>query len=412
MVHIVNKQRFLAFVLAALLYIAVIAGVGFYLLVHGENTVQRRLQMTPHADIALFDETVEEAPQADMTETVPDSWQDDVVTDDMVADDAAEDAAQNTVSDVEQPVQENEPEQVETPLTPEAEKPVVEQNDTQTDTVVEPTVPAVSVNPDAVPVAVQQQDNHVPVWKRYARPFNANEKRPRIALIVSDLGLARNATDVAVQDLPGEVTLAFSSLVPDLDSWFAKARAAGHEILLTIPMEPNNYPQNDPGPNALLLTLDDAENLVRLKRALDRIQGFIGITPYMGDKFVTSEAKMTPVMQMLRDKELLVLDHSLNGSSVIAPLARLGKMPFSRVDLKIDAAANINSVDEQLANLEKIAKEHGSAVGIALPYPVTFERLKLWIAGLDKKGIALAPLSALVTIEPSPVQVVDTPAAQ
>lgn len=409
MAAFLKKQRYLAFAVAVLLYGAIIAGVALCLFAKGEETVQRRLQMTPQAKVSL----VTEKPAT--PEAVPQSWQEegnpvddtvletgDTAQEEVAETIAAEQNAEKTVEEVtppaaktEQPAQEQTP--VATETTPAEMPPAVVTNP------LDEASPAVSVNTDAQPVP----DTHVPVWKRYARPFDAKDTRPRIALVIADLGLARNATDVAVQELPGEVTLAFSSLVPDLENWIAKSRAAGHEILLTIPMEPANYPQNDPGPNALLLASDDAENVARLQRALQRGTGFVGIMPYMGEKFVTNEEKMTPVMQLLREKEMLVLDNSLNGSSVIGPLARLGKMPFMRADLKVDAAAAIGSIEEQLANLEKIAKERGFAVGVAMPFPVTFERVKAWIAELDKKGIALAPLTSVVTIAPSPVQVVE-----
>ena len=32
----------------------------------------------------------------------------------------------------------------------------------------------------------------------------------------------------------------------------ARAREAGHEVLLEVPMEPFDYPDNDPGPQTLL----------------------------------------------------------------------------------------------------------------------------------------------------------------
>src|SRR5690606_936651 len=149
--------------------------------------------------------------------------------------------------------------------------------------------------------------------------------------------------------------------------WTIKARAAGHELLLTVPMEPENYPQNDPGPNTLLTSLPDKDNVSRLRWALSRADGFVAVMPSMGEKFVQVEDKMVPVLDVLREDGLLIVDNTLNKDSLIAPLSRLGKVPFVRTDLWIDAAASRGAIQEQLTKLEEIAKERGQAIGVAMP---------------------------------------------
>lgn len=398
--HTPKRTTLLSIAIAALIYGAVLAGGMLWLWSNGEATVLQRLNDTPQTSVDLFEkETVAD---------VPASWSEDNVQQE-VPSEGQEDAGTETPStETSEQVTEAQPEQQPAEEKPVEQVPAVDPvpaaevtppvTDTPEETVTEPSV---TINQDAVPVT------SLSTWKRFARPFDAKDTRPRIALVVTDLGLARNAAEAAVQSLPGEVTLAFSSLVPDLQDWFSKAKAAGHEILLTIPMEPVNYPQNDPGPNALLLTLEKKDNLDRMTRALARTDGYVGIIPYMGEKFVTQEDAMVPVMETVHEQGLAILDATMNNNSVIAPLARLGKIPFARATLRVDAAASGASVDSQLEQLEKTARENGAAIGVALPYPVTLERLKTWAATLEKKGLVLAPLSAVLTQSTvSPVQVV------
>src|SRR5690606_38326312 len=155
------------------------------------------------------------------------------------------------------------------------------------------------------------------------------------------------------------------------------------ELLLTVPMEPENYPQNDPGPNTLLTSLPDKDNVSRIRWALARADGFVAVMPAMGEKFVLAEEKLVPVLDVIRDEGLMMVDSTLNKDSLIAPLSRLGKVPFARADLWIDAAAAHGAIQEQLAKLEELAKARGQAIGITMPYPVTFEQLKPWIEGLE-----------------------------
>ena len=81
-------------------------------------------------------------------------------------------------------------------------------------------------------------------------------------------------TQTAVKTLPANVTLAFQTIAPSLGDWIAQARLVGHEVLLAVPMEPNNYPQNDPGPQTLLTGLPAATNTQRLTSALAHSRKF------------------------------------------------------------------------------------------------------------------------------------------
>ncbi|MBV9557371.1 MAG: divergent polysaccharide deacetylase family protein, partial [Pseudolabrys sp.] len=89
----------------------------------------------------------------------------------------------------------------------------------------------------------------------YARPIKLPPDKadaPRIALIVGGLGISASATSDAMEKLPGAVTFAFAPFSLDVDNLAAQARAADHEVLLQAPMEPFDYPDNDPGPQTLL----------------------------------------------------------------------------------------------------------------------------------------------------------------
>src|SRR5205807_2411226 len=104
-------------------------------------------------------------------------------------------------------------------------------------------------------------------WQVYARPFDGADRRPRIAVVMSELGLAGLVTESAIRELPPAVTLVFSPYARQrpIATWVEQARAAGHETLLGVPMEPLDFPRQDPGPHTLLTTLDAARNTERLE---------------------------------------------------------------------------------------------------------------------------------------------------
>ena len=119
----------------------------------------------------------------------------------------------------------------------------------------------------------------------FAQPVKAlpgKPDAPRVALIVGGLGVSTSATSDAIAKLPGPVTLAFMPYGSDVVALVARARGEGHEVLLQVPMEPFDYPDNDPGPQTLLTSLAPQQNIDRLYWLMSRIQAYVGIINMMG----------------------------------------------------------------------------------------------------------------------------------
>ena len=122
-------------------------------------------------------------------------------------------------------------------------------------------------------------------------------KMPVVAIVVGGLGVGAAKTTDAIMKLPPAVTLAFTPYGSDPAKLAERARAQRHEILLQIPMEPFDYPDNDPGPQTLLTTLNAEQNLDRLYWHLSRFQGYAGIANFMGARFVATDAVMQPIVR-------------------------------------------------------------------------------------------------------------------
>ena len=237
-------------------------------------------------------------------------------------------------------------------------------------------------------------------WQVYRRPYDISDTRPRVAVVVSGLGRSSAATEAAIQDLPGEVTLAFLPYGPNLQHWINLARAAGHEVLLNLPMEPLDYPANDPGPNTLLTALSIEQNQSRLNWTLSRVTGYVGVSNHMGSRFTASEEAMAPVIESLKSRGLLFLDSREAARSTGAILATKSRVPRAIVDRYIDKReASRVVIDANLAEVERIAVADGVALAMGQQYPVTIERLRAWLDTLDGKGISLAPISAIVNMQ-------------
>ena len=218
-------------------------------------------------------------------------------------------------------------------------------------------------------------------------------KMPVVAIVVGGLGVGAAKTTDVIMKLPAAVTLAFTPYGSDPGRLVERARVQRHEILLQVPMEPFDYPDNDPGPQTLLTTLTPEQNLDRLYWHLSRFQGFAGIANFMGARFVVTDAVMQPIIREAAKRGLGYLDDGSAPRSVAPSLAAGQAMPFARADFAIDAVPTAAEIDRALARLETLAKERGTAVGVASALPVSIERIGVWIKALESHGIMLVPLT-------------------
>ncbi|CAN7748256.1 divergent polysaccharide deacetylase family protein [Bradyrhizobium sp. LjRoot220] len=218
-------------------------------------------------------------------------------------------------------------------------------------------------------------------------------KMPVVAIVVGGLGVGAAKTVDAIMKLPPAVTLAFTPYGADPTKLAERARAQRHEILLQVPMEPFDYPDNDPGPQTLLTTLAPEQNIDRLYWHMSRIQGYAGIANFMGARFVATDAVMQPVIREAAKRGLGYLDDGSTPRSAAPALAAGQAMPFARADFTIDAVPTSAEIDRTLVKLETLAKERGLAVGVASALPISIERIAAWIKTLENRGILLVPLT-------------------
>jgi polysaccharide deacetylase 2 family uncharacterized protein YibQ len=230
----------------------------------------------------------------------------------------------------------------------------------------------------------------------YARPSQyaaaSPGAPPRIAILIIGLGLPDAPPKTVLKGLPAPVSVAYGAYGRSLQDAVAEARAEGHEVLLQIPLEPQNYPNVDPGPHTLLTTLPPADNIKRLQWLMSRYTGYVGVTNHMGGKFQASAQSLQPVLEELKRRGLLYVDGEGAQDSAAAQVAGTIGLDYSVVHVQIDAG----DPAQQLAKLEQVAKERGAAIGVARAKPATVKQLSDWAAKLEGKGIVLVPVSAAV----------------
>jgi uncharacterized protein len=237
------------------------------------------------------------------------------------------------------------------------------------------------------------------VMSAYARvaaidPAKAN--LPRIAVIVGGLGISAATTAEALAKLPAAVTFAFAPYGADIARVAGRARSEGHELLLQLPMEPFDYPDNDPGPQTLLTGLSPDQNVDRMHWLMSRMQGYVGVANFMGARFTATEGSLAPVLRETAKRGLLFVDDGSSPRSLASQIAGANSLPFAKVDVVVDAVTTPSEIDRALTRLEATARENGAAVGMASALPVSIDRLSQWIKAVEQRGLVVVPVTAII----------------
>jgi polysaccharide deacetylase 2 family uncharacterized protein YibQ len=219
---------------------------------------------------------------------------------------------------------------------------------------------------------------------------------PAIAIVIDDLGADAIGTRRAIA-LPKEVSLSFLPY-PEAAPQFARdALRAGHQVLVHVPMEPDG--RTDPGPNALLTSLDTATNITRLDWALSRIPGFLGINNHEGSRFTADRAALVPVIEHLAERHVFFLDSRTSADTQVVTMARAFGVASAGRDVFLDDTVSAQAIAAQLARAETIAREQGVAVAIGHPHLETMDALAKWATQAASRGYELVTASEAIRLK-------------
>ena len=233
-------------------------------------------------------------------------------------------------------------------------------------------------------------------FNEYSRPYEGKKSdKPRVAVIVSGLGHSRAATDAAINNLPPEISLAIDSHARGVSYWMERAREFGHEVLLTLPLESETFPFEDPGPGTLRVLSAPEENVNQMEWVMSRASGFFGLMGVAGSKFTTNDEQISFILKAIKDRGIMFVDGGYTPFSLVPRIAFKEKVTWAAVEIDLDRKLEGSAIDLKLAEFEKLATSRSLAIGRISNSPVSLARLSAWIKTLSDKGIELVPVSAL-----------------
>jgi hypothetical protein len=232
---------------------------------------------------------------------------------------------------------------------------------------------------------------------RYARPWSGT-RGTRIAIVVGGLGLSQSGTQRALDTLPEDITLAFAASGNSLFRWMPIARRGGHEILLQLPLEPFDYPENDPGRLTLVTADSAAANLKRLHEAMGRMTNYTGVMNYLGGRFLADADALEPVMKDISARGLLFLDDGSSAQSLSADYAKAYGSPHAFADVVLDEEVGKAAILGKLDELERVALRKGQAIGVASAFDESVDAITQWAREAQGRGIEIVGVSALADV--------------
>ncbi len=252
-----------------------------------------------------------------------------------------------------------------------------------------PPVPA----PEII-IKPERNDQASEAWQKYAAAgVSVPENNAKVILVIDDLGIVKGISKQMI-DMDVPLTLSFLPYASGISAQVNDAYAKGHDILVHVPMEPKG--RADPGPHALLSGTTARVQMTSIDYNLGQFSNYIGINNHMGSTFTEDAEAVDRLLNVVKDKGLMVLDSKTTSKSLLEEMAYKKNIPVTNRDVFLDNVRDVDYIMGQLAKLERIAKRDGTALAIGHPYAQTVTALKKWIPTLKAKGITIVPISQII----------------
>jgi polysaccharide deacetylase 2 family uncharacterized protein YibQ len=193
-------------------------------------------------------------------------------------------------------------------------------------------------------------------WIAFSRRYPPEGPAARVGLLMINVGADEALMQRAIDELPGEVSLAFLPGTSDLVRWMARAREHGHESYLMLPVE-DPAGTVERGIRPLEASAEAAENVRRLRAAMARSEGYVGLVMPAPGPVSQQEAIARPLVKEIADRGLALIE--------ITPSAGASALSQLSIELGVGYARSSTVLDYKLA---------GQAVGASL------NRLLEWTA--------------------------------
>lgn len=215
--------------------------------------------------------------------------------------------------------------------------------------------------------------------------------KPKIALIITNLGLNRRSTELAIT-LPKQCALGFLPYTKTLKPLLNKAQSKGHEVYLYLPLQTSNSFESQ-GKHVLSTKLPPEEIALRLQIILNSHMKYDGVYSNYKEVFTDNIKASMSIFDQIADKNLIFI----MGKGRTDKVEKHFKMHNNIIasNIVLDEEVDKKSIKGKLEDLAKLAEKNGVALGYSQGFVLSVEMIRDWIPSLQKRGILIVPVSSL-----------------
>lgn len=225
--------------------------------------------------------------------------------------------------------------------------------------------------------------------------------QPVLAIVIDDFGGADTHGVAELMEMNKPITVA---VMPNLINSKKQSEAAykkGFEVILHQPMEPISGKASWLGPGAILSDMSTDEIKQTFMKNLATVSHAKGFNNHTGSKITGSKEKITPILEVAKEKGLFVLDSRTTTNSQVVTVAMGMHVPWVKRDVFLDDVKTDYYINKQIQKACAVAKKQGYAVAIGHVGhggKVTSTAIKGAIPYIEEEGIKLVPLSEIVKL--------------
>lgn len=250
--------------------------------------------------------------------------------------------------------------------------------------------------PDDAPVSLNIPDESNLPFTRYRKFVSLLPGKTRLAIVLSDMGVAQSLADMAFDKMHPDVTFGFSPYAGQLTTLKEAANKKKFETWLMLPLEPSDMPTQDSGPMTVMTddSLDMVQDHVSRLTQLGE-SGYPGFITHAGHVFHETDLRTNPMMRMIAEKGFGFAEGRSEGGAFAKDYAQENGVPYVQAGEWLTRNMDRADIQAILQRLEKLSQMNGSAVLMVEPTPLSISMITEWTAKLPGRNIQLVPLSAV-----------------
>ncbi len=232
----------------------------------------------------------------------------------------------------------------------------------------------------------------------FAATAVTEEKKGYLAVIIDDFGYDGAGTDdMLTIDVP------FTAAIMPFSECTAenckKVTEAGKEAIIHLPMESKTGKKSWVGDKGIFMDMSAEQIKEVVNDAFDAVDIAVGVNNHMGSAIMESEEKLSSVMEVVAERNMIFVDSLTTGNSKGKAVAEKNNVAYLERTVFIDSPDNIDVVVNQLKKAADVAKEKGYAIAIGHVGPAggktTAEAIKRAEADIESMGVKFVTVSQL-----------------